>query len=642
MAYIAIDFGSSNTGAVINTASGKEYCPSELIYVHAQDGINASTKQPTDFWIKKSLLDKGLNDISVDDIHVYSCVFYEEDIYKKDANFIWCRNQMRKLYESSESNPNLEDWVRFKYPKMVLYNATNASDATITGSNKLNYPLSKILHIFFLVLKRECLKKANDANLILSESDISWAITVPGLAIWQQDAVQVIKDVVRPILGQNVTFLSEPECALIGINISGNASLDFSKDRRSLVVDLGGGTADICVMEETQHDDGTMTFDEVKSTQEGQDATTSKKSGGNDIENNFIVFFINYLMKGCEIDDSQTLIYRDFLSEKPAGAFEFQDKYLDLILSDKILDDEVPFNPGRIFVDWLKTHYPKSARKRDEYGDFCLNGKELREKVTEPVYKTILDALNINLKTLSDKKTKLDVLYFAGGLSLDKNLNKRIKQLAAEKFKDIKFKEASDGSVIGAVQRGAIHLLVNKNTLVRRMSRRAFYHNFAIKYSGSIEELKAEFRSIIRRNYSRLTKMILSNEKVEAILNKNWQNISIDYSTGIVSYLNPICRKFAPVNTAQEIDIAPINEGEQTGADVNVYSSDDNDLIFKNQSLTNEGEISYDFGYNWSSAKLVFDPSSNAVEGTAIFYLEDSNGKKLEEITINNVSKRGI
>ena len=93
MAYITLDFGSSNSGAVLNTAFGNEYNPAELIYIHRQDGDAGFTKQPTVFWIKKSLLTKSY--ITESDINVYSCVYCDEEYYDS-ANFIWCQNQIKK------------------------------------------------------------------------------------------------------------------------------------------------------------------------------------------------------------------------------------------------------------------------------------------------------------------------------------------------------------------------------------------------------------------------------------------------------------------------------------------------------------------------------------------------------------------
>lgn len=638
MAYITLDFGSSNSGAILNPSYGNEYSPADLIFVHRQDGDAAFTKQPTIFWIKKNLIFK--ESISESDIDIYSCVFHEKDIYANNANFIWCQNQIKDALPKLTHN---SDWVRIQYPKMILYtNSTQPSLAQIKANDGNMYSLIKILRIFFTVIKKECLKKAEDAHLILTEEEINWAITVPGLAIWNQEVVQVIKDIAQPIFGNNITFLSEPECALIGINISGNDTLDFKENRRSLVVDLGGGTADICVMKESSHEDGTMTFDEVKSTREGQDSTTSKKAGGNDIERNFISFFLEYLMDDLNFADSAVTVYQEFLKEQPVGSYDLKKRMLDLLFQDEISDDIIHFNPGRIFVDWLKTRYPSAVKKRDEYGEFSLNGEALRNSVFKPVHDVILSAVEDNLRTLKDNNVELDLVYFAGGLSLDRILKKKIKILSTEIFPYIQFKEASDGAVVGAVQRGGNHIIVNKESLIRRMSRRTFYTEFFTRFNGNISELKEDLGGRLRSYYYKLAGNWLSDRELQEIIDRQWGNLSIDYSSGSVAYLAPLCIKFAPVNKSQEFTILPFNKGNQTATALRVFSSDDNFLIFRNSSIRDEGEFTYDFGYNWASAKVIFDPTSSAVEGTALFYLEDMGGKKLKEIIINNVSKRGI
>lgn len=145
--------------------------------------------------------------------------------------------------------------------------------------------------------------------MTLRDDDINWGITVPGMAIWNQDAVDVIKDVAHSVFGNNLTLWSEPECALIGINIAGRAEVDFVKDRYSLIADLGGGTTDICVMKETLNPDGVTSFDEVKSTLEGKDSTTSKRAGGNDIDRYFKSFFCDYLTEGVGINDASILLF---------------------------------------------------------------------------------------------------------------------------------------------------------------------------------------------------------------------------------------------------------------------------------------------------------------------------------------------
>ncbi len=94
MAYITLDFGSSNSGAILNTSIGKDYNPSDLIYIHRQDGDTGFTKQPSVFWIKRDLIMKS--SVSETDINIYSCVFHDEDNLQS-ANFIWCQNQIKKV-----------------------------------------------------------------------------------------------------------------------------------------------------------------------------------------------------------------------------------------------------------------------------------------------------------------------------------------------------------------------------------------------------------------------------------------------------------------------------------------------------------------------------------------------------------------
>lgn len=639
MAYITLDFGSSNSGAVLNTAFGKEYNPADLIYVHRQDGDAGFTKQPTVFWIKRDLIEKS--SISDSDINVFSCVFHEEERYIENANFIWCQNQIKKLLPKLANN---REWVRIQHPKMELYRLGNNSPANtlIRTSDGGQFSLHKILKIFFLVIKKECLHKASEAGLVLTADEINWGITVPGLAIWNQDAVSVMKEVAHAVFGDNLTLWSEPECALIGINLSGGAEINFVKDRYSLVVDLGGGTADICVMQETLNSDGSTTFDEIKSTKEGKDSTTSERAGGNDIDRNFKSFFCENLSKGIEMNDTPIWLYADFLAANPKGAMEFDEKWRQLQFSDEIDEPIVHFNPGRAYKDWLMTHCPAAARKKDEYGEFSFDGDEFRKYVFEPVYSKILESIEENLIVLKNKQINLDLIYFAGGLSLDKKLKKLIKPLAIKFFPYAKFIEASDGSVVGAVQRGGNHIAVNKEKLIRRMSRKTFYTEFVQDFNGNMNDLRDSLKARIRYDYHERFGIWLSEAEINKKLNEQWENKTIDYSDGSVPYYTPLCLRFAPVTQVQSFEIVPHHPGSQTGVTIKVFSSDKNFILFKNENITEEGEFEYDFGFNWKNAQLVFDPNSNAVEGTALFYLADENGKKLREFVIKNVSKRGI
>lgn len=639
MAYITLDFGSSNSGALLNT-SGQEYNPADLLYVHRQDGDASFTKQPTVFWIKRNILERS--SWSENDINIYSCVFHEEDTYALNANFIWCQNQIMKALPRLSNN---REWVCIEHPKMELYKKDNSNPANtqIKARDESKYSLKKILNIFFLVIKKECKKAIKDASMTLRDDDINWGITVPGMAIWNQDAVDVIKDVAHSVFGNNLTLWSEPECALIGINIAGRAEVDFVKDRYSLIADLGGGTTDICVMKETLNPDGVTSFDEVKSTLEGKDSTTSKRAGGNDIDRYFKSFFCDYLTEGAGINDASILLFSNFLRDNPAGAMEFDKKWHELQFKGDIDGDKVSFNPGRPFVDWLRTHYPVAAKKRDEYGEFVFDGEKFRNYVFSPVYNIIIKSIEENLSVLKQKNRQIDAIYFAGGLSLDKRLKKMIKVLTNKYFPYARFKEAAEGSVVGAVQRGGNHIAVNKETLIHRLSRKTFYTEFVMDYKGNKEDLRDSLGGRLRYDYHDRFGIWLSNEDIKKKIDEQWPNMIIDYSDGSVAYFTPLCLRFAPATQIQSFDICPFHKGNQTSVKIKVFSSDKNFILFKNQDVKDEGEFEHEFGYNWEKAKLVFDPTSNAVEGIALFYIADNDGNKLSKgFEIKNVSKRGI
>ena len=634
MAYITFDFGSSNSGAILNL-SGKNYQLDELVYIH-KDDATGFTKQPTVFWIKRSLLEKS--SISENDINIFSPVFYE-DKYYASANFLWGKGQIKdKIPELSKNR----EWIYIQYPKMELYKRDNHSPANtlIKATDGSTFPFVKVLRIFFMVIKKECFHKASQVSFVLSANDIDWGITVPGLAIWHQEAREVFKDVADSVFGDNLTLYSEPECALVGVNLAGgDGNLDLVENRYSLVVDLGGGTADICVMKETLHEDGVTSFDEVKSTYEDKDSTTSERVGGNDIDRNFKSFICRYLAQHAGVKGEAISLFTDFFKENPKGAMLFDTQWHNLQFSKDIEAEKVDFNPEREYCVWLKTHYPNAA-KLLEYGSFCLPGKELREYVFQPVYDVILRSVEENLEVLKRDRIDLDLVYFAGGLSLDKRLKGMIKELVRKYHPYARFKEASAGATIGAIQRGGNYIAVNKEALIRRMARKTFYTKYVEKYKGNEDDLRKILFVRLQEGYHKLG-VRLDDSKINKILDEQWSNKSINRD-GSVPYLSPICLRYTPVTQIESYVIEPFNKGKQKGMCVDVYSSDKNYVLFECSDVKCEEKLDHNFGYEWSEAKLTFDPKSNAVEGMALFYLSDEKGNKLKEVVIKNVSKRGF
>ncbi len=638
--YVTLDFGSANSGALLNPI-GKGYNRSDLVHLHEQRGF---TKQPTVFWIKKELLEKDL-DTASDILRIYSCVFFESE-YAENPNFIWCHTQTRdKIAIIAKDN----NWVCFRYPKMVLYKKD--TDLRIKGSDGRFYDLSHILTLFFFVIKKECLQRMRNGGWI--EDEISWGVTVPGMAIWQDKARETMRKCAQKVFGTNLTLYSEPECALIGINI-GKANFEhFVDGHYILVTDLGGGTADISVLQVIQNKETKrIKFKEIKATSKDKDATISIHAGGNDIDDYFHIFFCNTIAKGVNLPDDPTqLLWTDFQNDCPDGAMDFDWEWHNRIQYEpgEIWNEaSIHFNPGRKYIAWLDEHYPKVADiALSKYGDFTLDKGELLDEVFKQVHDKILNELTEILANLKHNNIELDQVLFAGGLSLDFRLSKSIKELVQSNFKYAQFSETSKGAVIGAVQTGGNHVAVTDG-LVERLARKTYYTDFVLEYDGNDEDFKKRLFGQQRKYYKKLDDNIWLTDDIlekafqeQALMMRN----CINYASQWISYIVPFCLRYSSASQKQHIKIFPVNRGNQTRTSVSVYSSDKNLMLFPGDSedLFEEGTFDYDFGYNWEEAELVFDPiSSNPVEGSAYFILNDANGRELHKFLIKNVTKKGL
>ncbi|XP_052819958.1 heat shock 70 kDa protein 12A-like [Mya arenaria] len=150
-------------------------------------------------------------------------------------------------------------WRLFRRFKMVLHNNKHLTkDVTVEdvcGERMKAFPL------FVMSIKnlREHLLKAVTTQKVgIEETDISYVLTVP--AIWDDSAKRFMRDaaVAAEIDPGRLKLALEPECASIwcetlGTDVKGAVAIAGSQ---YMVVDLGGGTADISVHE--RKSDGTL------------------------------------------------------------------------------------------------------------------------------------------------------------------------------------------------------------------------------------------------------------------------------------------------------------------------------------------------------------------------------------------------
>lgn len=273
VAAISIDFGSTNTGcAGIHSSEngGKiEYRTPEFFY---HTGNYA--KDNTWFFVKPDFLQKIKNDfkgVRDEDFSIESIVSHPDN-----PNIIWGRKPIKQF----SSLIKTEGWIQFRWLKMDFLHGTSYSSDCLS--------IEQAIKLFFRILKIERLK-AESARLKrkVSADEILWGVTIPSVLSTEQK--QIMLSVVKDILSPDARILSEPEGPMVSSFVHGGKSFDGYQDGRvSLVIDCGGGTTDICLMQENTK--GKKPIVDMIAHTEGSVA------GGNDVDNAFYIYFLRKIL----------------------------------------------------------------------------------------------------------------------------------------------------------------------------------------------------------------------------------------------------------------------------------------------------------------------------------------------------------
>ncbi|XP_052761219.1 heat shock 70 kDa protein 12B-like [Mya arenaria] len=162
-------------------------------------------------------------------------------------------------YASLAEDDEHHGWRLFRRFKMVLHNNKHLTkDVTVEdfcGKQMTAFPLF-VMSIKYL--REHLLKAVTMQRIGIEETDIFYVLTIP--AIWDDNAKQFMRDaaVAAEIDPDRLKLALEPECASIwcetlGTDVKGAVAIAGSQ---YMVVDLGGGTADISVHE--RKPDGTL------------------------------------------------------------------------------------------------------------------------------------------------------------------------------------------------------------------------------------------------------------------------------------------------------------------------------------------------------------------------------------------------
>ncbi|XP_045170338.2 heat shock 70 kDa protein 12B-like [Mercenaria mercenaria] len=155
-------------------------------------------------------------------------------------------------YTSLAEDDEHKGWLLFRRFKMILHNNENLSrETTIEDISGVPMPAMTIFSMSIRYLKDHLIEAVTSQTSGVEETDLQYVLTVP--AIWNDNAKQFMREaaVEAGMDESRLKLCLEPESASVWcqiISTDAKAAL-FKSGTRYMVVDLGGGTADISVHE---------------------------------------------------------------------------------------------------------------------------------------------------------------------------------------------------------------------------------------------------------------------------------------------------------------------------------------------------------------------------------------------------------
>ncbi|XP_060554290.1 heat shock 70 kDa protein 12A-like [Ruditapes philippinarum] len=190
-------------------------------------------------------------------------------------------NKYSDLAEDDEHH----GWYLFRRFKLTLYETTNLKlDTPIEDISGKNMPAFDIFAHSISFLKNHLWKTLQSRVCGILETDIQYVITVP--AIWDPRAKQFMRRAAYKagIPNEQISFALEPEAASLWCQVETDDKLSSLSEplTKYMVVDLGGGTADITVHQKM--DDGSLK--EIQKASGGA-------WGGNEVDKSYLQLLEN-------------------------------------------------------------------------------------------------------------------------------------------------------------------------------------------------------------------------------------------------------------------------------------------------------------------------------------------------------------
>lgn len=543
-------------------------------------------------------------------------------LHRDKPNIIWGRASIKEFAEKLGS----ENWVSFKNFKMLLRDGVSGT--------KQELPLATTIKVFLRILKIECLfLESQRLSRAVSADEIQWGVTIP--AVWNDENKRIMVECAHEVFSATARILSETEGPLVAnLLLAGKGGrVDFVEGRTSLVIDVGGGTTDICLMKEVRRPDGSFKIEMVANTD-------GSAAGGNDVDKDFYTYMLRFISKGKKTDsgivydtlDDGALMQRLFDGYRSGirDFMDFEDNWLKLKGSKDLgKSGACEFTFTSSYMKWLKNNGHKEVADvvRDKLIDGCAFPTQVFvAKVLTPTFNKICSKIE-EIISRNKSAVRFDAIIFAGGMSLNYHLNVKIKQTINKLLGTggmTAIKEAPGLFAGSAVMTGSCYLLVNRGA-IERIANRNYYYDCRTK--NVIKTLRDDYRRL---------GVEIKLGAVQALVDDE-QEYSVYQGNGDYLILRPIVVKGNIIGAYHE---TLYSGEEQSKLRVTFYSSGDERIAFANEEnplLKKEGGLRVDCESN-SGYDLEVDFNEAVISNALHYILKSDKGENLSEGYIENVT----
>lgn len=619
---IVVDFGSTNSGCCRVCSHDAE---GNLIFSNPEflQNIGSYAKDNTWFYVEPSFLERiriEYDNLTDDDFRIESRIMPNTD----KPNIIWGREAIKRHRKIIMD----EHWVSFKRFKMMLYYGNE-------NYPSIDFPLLLIIKTYLRILKLECLVlESKRLGRKVKAEEILWGLTIP--SIWTDDNKHVMVNLAHEVFTPQTRVLSEPEGPLVYslLMSSSQGKVEYQNGRITFVADMGGGTTDICLMKESQTEDGNWQVEMIANT-DGQAA------GGNDIDNDFIIFMLRKISQGQTNDNG---VSYDSLSDEDlydvlfagfqanVGEYEeFEDNWYMLKNRPDLPNlKECPFTFTKDYRKWLLLNGHKAVANL--VGEYLVDGcsfsaEEFQEKVFAPTFNKICTKIREILQA-NKNDVRIDRVVLAGGMSCNELINAKVR-ITIEDVLGSSSMIADLGPLMkgGAIAAGACYVLLNEDLIIRLAKHHYYYDFLTDSLSATLRNRYADFG--IKFRLGDVCAMIDDESEYRVITNRG-------------------CLVLGPIAIKDMLVKKYINDGlytdtGQTTLDVSFYSSDEI-VIYANEEnpkLKVEANTNFPCKEN-THYQLEIDFNEAQVSNALRFVLREFDTQEIvKEGFLNDVVKQG-